>query len=130
MRLVLESDLLDQAERLLTELKAIEQGNTAYWRNHDPDVCERGYSSSRQVQRILSHLLNIFSLLGNEKESVNRHEIDKDKPQREVAGGLGADRCGDERVSFAYDQTGCMNLSPRQNIGHRASISDGAGSQS
>jgi hypothetical protein len=42
MRLVLESDLLDQAEGLLTELKAIEQGNTAYGRNHDPDVYERG----------------------------------------------------------------------------------------
>jgi hypothetical protein len=72
----------------------------------------------------------LLSLLGNENESVNRHEIDKDKPQTEVAGGLGGDRCGAERVSFAYDQTGCMNPSPRQNIGHRTSMSDGAGSES
>ena len=90
-----------------------------------------GYSSSRQVQRNpLTSYLIFFRYWAMKKESVNRHEIDKDKPQREVAGGLGADRCGDERVCFAYDQTGCMNLSPRQNIGHRASISDGAGSQS
>jgi hypothetical protein len=65
-----------------TEPKAIEQGNTAYWRNYDPDVYERGAIARRgRSSGILSHLLNILSLLGNEKESVNRHEIDKDKPK-------------------------------------------------
>jgi hypothetical protein len=51
MRLVHESDLLDQAERLLTELKAIEEWNTTYWRNRDPDVYETTAFITRKRRR-------------------------------------------------------------------------------
>ena len=40
MRPVFESDLREQAARLLAELKAIEHWNTAYWQTCDPDVHE------------------------------------------------------------------------------------------
>ena len=40
MRPVFESDLRDQAARLLAELKAIEHWNTAYWQTCDPHVHE------------------------------------------------------------------------------------------
>lgn len=51
MRQVLEISLLIQAERLLTELKAIEQWNTAYWRNRDPDVYETTAFVNRSTRR-------------------------------------------------------------------------------
>jgi hypothetical protein len=44
-------DLLNQAERLLTELIAIEQWNTAFWRNRDPDVYETIAFVSRKKRR-------------------------------------------------------------------------------
>jgi RHS repeat-associated protein len=37
---------------------------------------------------------------------------------------------GDPSLSFTYDQTGCISLSTCQNIGHRTSMTDGAGSES
>ena len=36
---------------------------------------------------------------------------------------------GDPALSFTYDQPGCLNLSACQNIGHRTSMTDGAGSE-
>jgi YD repeat-containing protein len=37
---------------------------------------------------------------------------------------------GDPSLSFIYDQPGCINLTTCQNIGHRTSMTDGAGSES
>jgi hypothetical protein len=51
MRLTLERDLREQAERLLAELKAIEQWDTAYWRNRDPDVYETSAFLARESRR-------------------------------------------------------------------------------
>ena len=51
MRLTLERDRREQAERLLADLKAIEQWNTAYWRNSDPDVYETSAFLSRESRR-------------------------------------------------------------------------------
>ncbi len=51
MGLVLESDLLSQAGRLLTELKAIEHWNNAYWRNRDPDLYETTAFVTRKRRR-------------------------------------------------------------------------------
>jgi RHS repeat-associated protein len=36
---------------------------------------------------------------------------------------------GDPTLSYSYDQTGCINLTTCQNIGHRTSMTDGAGSE-
>ena len=51
MRLVLEQDLLNLAERLLAELRAIEHWNIAYWRNRHPDVYETKAFQARQSRR-------------------------------------------------------------------------------
>jgi hypothetical protein len=51
MRPILERDRREQAERLLTELKAIERWNTAYWRNSDPDVYETSAFLARESRR-------------------------------------------------------------------------------
>ena len=37
---------------------------------------------------------------------------------------------GDPSLTFTYDGTGCLGLSACQNIGHRTSMTDGAGSES
>jgi len=37
---------------------------------------------------------------------------------------------GDPSLSFTYDQSACLSLSACQNIGHRTSMTDGAGSES
>ena len=51
MRPIIELDRREQAERLLAELKAIEQWNTAYWRNSDPDVYETSAFLARESRR-------------------------------------------------------------------------------
>lgn len=56
----------DGAERLLAELKAIEEWDIAYWRSHSPDVYERTAFIARRSRRseILCDLLNIFCISG------------------------------------------------------------------
>ena len=51
MRPIIELDRREQAEKLLAELKAIEQWNTAYWRNSDPDVYETSAFLARESRR-------------------------------------------------------------------------------
>jgi hypothetical protein len=51
MRLTLERDRREQAERLLADLKAIEQWNAAYWRNSDPYVYETSAFLARESRR-------------------------------------------------------------------------------
>jgi hypothetical protein len=74
-------------------------------------IFAKGYIRRGRCSEILSHLLNTLSLLGNEKKVCESSRNRQGQTQRGVAGGLSGDRCGDERVSFAYDQTGCMNFS-------------------
>ena len=65
MRPIPKSHTGNEAERLLRELKAIEQWDAAYWRNDSPDVYERVAFRSRRCRRseILSQLLNTLPLL-------------------------------------------------------------------
>jgi hypothetical protein len=60
---------MDQAEKLLTELNAIERWNAA-WRNHHPDIqiCAKGYIRRGKLSEILSNLLHILPLVRNQKK--------------------------------------------------------------
>jgi hypothetical protein len=107
----LKAILLDQAERRLTELKASSNGMLRTGVTMIQMCTKVGYSLRLQLQRNLAHLLNVLPLLGNEKRVCESSRNRQRQTQKEVAGCLGGDRCGDEHVSFAYDQTGCMNFS-------------------
>ncbi len=94
--IVLESDLLDEAERLLTELKAIEQWKIA---------------------------------CATKKESVNRHEIDKDKPQRRRRRRLGRTPLWRRARFLCLRPNRLYESKPLpEHRRHRTSMTDGAGS--
>lgn len=76
MRVALASEVLDKAEALVAELKAIEQWDSAHWRNPSPEEYETLAFVARCKRRceILSQLLSINSSTGKEG-ALDRQEI-------------------------------------------------------
>src|SRR5712692_1342151 len=70
MRATLASEVLDWAEGLVAELKAIEQWDVAYWRNPSPEAYETLAFVARGKRRceILSQLLSINSPTAQQKK--------------------------------------------------------------
>jgi hypothetical protein len=59
----LGSDALNQVDRLVAELRAVEHWDADYWRKGDPEVYEIVAFVTRQKRRteILSQLVNLFT---------------------------------------------------------------------
>ena len=74
MRVALASEVQDEAEALVVELKAIEQWDAAYWRTPSPEAYETLAFVARGKSRceILSQLLNIIPRLNNRESTTGR----------------------------------------------------------